>query len=396
MKHIIISLAMTVLVPSCAPAITNAELDRLIPALIQVESGGNDSAVGDFEEILLLDNSVMPLVCYEEQLEDICNVKYAQQTNPNHLSIVIMIKNGGSDTTKKPVPNVLSPKEKEKCSQTQNLQNVKGNLQRKDAINTQKKLDQKNEPLTTETGKKSTRWQGKNLDKKGFQTQNGGSQKKLDSDHTVQRTNLNDQKNNISYPYGLNKQPEDAALSAGMTRICGYYNGTTQILYLKINNSIQVSLDLTELLSEQSIKLSKSETNVSCCVLIATQLYTLIQEIGLKNGQTQFPLIFQKELKAGFFYMPESTYKIKTKYARAVGCLQIWPVMVKDVNRITASKYTLADRYNRQKSIAICRAYMSHYGKRWTIEQAARHWNSGPSTTKVTDKYWNKVRKELK
>ena len=80
---------------------------------------------------------------------------------------------------------------------------------------------------------------------------------------------------------------------------------------------------------------------------------------------------------------------------KAVGCLQIWPVMVKDVNRITASKYTLADRYNRQKSIAICRAYMNHYGKRWTIEQAARHWNSGPSTTKGTDKYWNKVRKEL-
>ena len=80
---------------------------------------------------------------------------------------------------------------------------------------------------------------------------------------------------------------------------------------------------------------------------------------------------------------------------KAVGCLQIWPIMVRDVNQFSASKYTLDDRYNRQKSIAICRAYMSHYGKRWTIEQAARHWNSGPSTTKGTDKYWSKARKEL-
>lgn len=81
---------------------------------------------------------------------------------------------------------------------------------------------------------------------------------------------------------------------------------------------------------------------------------------------------------------------------KAVGCLQIWPVMVQDVNRIAGTHYTLADRLNPAKSVEMARIYFRHYGKSWTVEQAARHWNSGPGSTAGTDKYWNKVRKELK
>lgn len=79
----------------------------------------------------------------------------------------------------------------------------------------------------------------------------------------------------------------------------------------------------------------------------------------------------------------------------AVGCLQIHPVMVKDVNRIAGTTYRLSDRLDRRKSIEMARIYFRHYGKRWTIERAARSWNEGPTSTKGTDNYWRKVKKEL-
>ena len=80
----------------------------------------------------------------------------------------------------------------------------------------------------------------------------------------------------------------------------------------------------------------------------------------------------------------------------AVGCLQIWPIMVEDVNRIAGTAYTLPDRLNPVKSVEMARIYFGHYGKQWTLEQAARHWNSGPNRTTGTDEYWNKIKKELK
>lgn len=80
---------------------------------------------------------------------------------------------------------------------------------------------------------------------------------------------------------------------------------------------------------------------------------------------------------------------------QAVGILQIWPVMVQDVNRISGKAYTLNDRYSPAKSREMARIYFRHYGKKWTVEQASRHWNSGPNKTAGTDGYWEKVKKEL-
>jgi hypothetical protein len=82
---------------------------------------------------------------------------------------------------------------------------------------------------------------------------------------------------------------------------------------------------------------------------------------------------------------------------KAVGCLQIWPIMVEDVNRIAGTSYTLADRKDRQKSIQMARIYLSHYAAGMTTEQAARCWNGGPTGHRKpqTITYWNKVKKEL-
>ena len=83
----------------------------------------------------------------------------------------------------------------------------------------------------------------------------------------------------------------------------------------------------------------------------------------------------------------------------AVGVLQIHPIMVRDVNRILGKdKYSLDDRYDRDKSIQMCKVYLTHYGKDKTTEQLARIWNGGPRghLKEATKKYWIKVRRELK
>ncbi|MCK9482829.1 MAG: lytic transglycosylase domain-containing protein [Candidatus Marinimicrobia bacterium] len=80
----------------------------------------------------------------------------------------------------------------------------------------------------------------------------------------------------------------------------------------------------------------------------------------------------------------------------AVGCLQIHPIFVKDVNRIIGKdKYTLQDRYSRAKSIEMANIYLNHYGG--TIEERARKFNGGPNghQKKATENYWRKVKREL-
>jgi len=84
--------------------------------------------------------------------------------------------------------------------------------------------------------------------------------------------------------------------------------------------------------------------------------------------------------------------------ARAVGCLQIWPVVVEDVNRLSGKSYTPKARLDRQRSVSMAKIYLMHYGKGKTMEQTARIWNGGPAGDKkaATAKYWEKVKKELK
>jgi hypothetical protein len=86
----------------------------------------------------------------------------------------------------------------------------------------------------------------------------------------------------------------------------------------------------------------------------------------------------------------------------AVGVLQIWPIMVREVNRIQEKngsdvRYVYTDRLSVEKSIEmfhIWREYY-HYDSDW--ETIARCWNGGPSGSSHhrTKCYWNKVKKEL-
>ena len=47
---------------------------------------------------------------------------------------------------------------------------------------------------------------------------------------------------------------------------------------------------------------------------------------------------------------------------KAFGCLQIWNIVIQDVNRIYKTRYKHKDAFNKNKSKQICRLYLTHWG----------------------------------
>lgn len=82
----------------------------------------------------------------------------------------------------------------------------------------------------------------------------------------------------------------------------------------------------------------------------------------------------------------------------AVGILQIRPVMVREVNRIGDVEFTLDDRWNVCKSLAMLDIHERHgIGVDGSHESIARTWNGGPKGMGKdgTDIYWTKVKRRL-
>ena len=82
----------------------------------------------------------------------------------------------------------------------------------------------------------------------------------------------------------------------------------------------------------------------------------------------------------------------------AVGCLQIRPIMVREVNRLVGKdSFTLDDRWSKVKSIQMFNILRSHL-KEASNEKIARVWNGGYNGHKKqsTIKYWQKVKKQIK
>lgn len=85
--------------------------------------------------------------------------------------------------------------------------------------------------------------------------------------------------------------------------------------------------------------------------------------------------------------------------------MQITPILVRDVNRIAGTNFTLQDRYDRGKSLQIAELYLKYYGEVYTKKTHkdpddqiyARIWNGGPNGWRKvsTQKYWLAVQKEI-
>ena len=87
------------------------------------------------------------------------------------------------------------------------------------------------------------------------------------------------------------------------------------------------------------------------------------------------------------------------KSEEALGCLQIRPIMLREVNRLLAKNsikkvYTLKDRMSRSKSIEMFNVIRGHIDNP-TDERIARTWNGGYNYGESTLKYWNKVKQKL-
>lgn len=79
----------------------------------------------------------------------------------------------------------------------------------------------------------------------------------------------------------------------------------------------------------------------------------------------------------------------------ALGCLQIRPIMLREVNRILGyNKFKLSDRTSRSKSIEMFNVIRGHLNNP-TDEKIARTWNGGYNYGESTLKYWNKVKCRL-
>ena len=80
-----------------------------------------------------------------------------------------------------------------------------------------------------------------------------------------------------------------------------------------------------------------------------------------------------------------------------LGALQIRPILVRDVNRLTGSSYAHQQVTNRAISIAIASAYLAHYGRNLSDESLARIWQGGPSGHRKssTRAYGKRVMREL-
>jgi hypothetical protein len=92
--------------------------------------------------------------------------------------------------------------------------------------------------------------------------------------------------------------------------------------------------------------------------------------------------------------------KANNKKENAVGCLQIRPIMVREVNRIlrkqkSEQRFTREDRWDCGKSQEMFYIWVNYHHPTSSDEMIARNWNGGPRGYKKqsTEHYWQKVQK---
>ena len=98
----------------------------------------------------------------------------------------------------------------------------------------------------------------------------------------------------------------------------------------------------------------------------------------------------------------ESNGDTNAKRGNSAGILQLTPIAVEQCNKILKEKkskkrYTLADRFNADKSKEMFVLIQEYYNPQHNIEKAIRLWNGGPNySVSRTQKYYQKVMKNYK
>ena len=92
----------------------------------------------------------------------------------------------------------------------------------------------------------------------------------------------------------------------------------------------------------------------------------------------------------------DSAYNSKEN---AIGCLQIRPIMIREINRLSKKKdypqrWVHADAWDCAKSIEMFKIWAKANQTEHLFERSARNWNGGPKGWKknLTIGYWNKCK----
>ena len=169
----------------------------------------------------------------------------------------------------------------------------------------------------------------------------------------------------------------------------------TILMGVYLSSMLEVEHQEKELLNKQHLIDSLTQVNDSLTLRIDTlQRESEIWDFGIQK-KTKFLL--------NAIITIESSNNDSAYHAGedAVGCLQIRPCMVFDVNRILKKQnktvqYTLTDRWSRSRSIEMFHVYCNYYNFT-TLEAMARSWNGGPRgiNKNTTVLYWRKVKEQL-
>lgn len=134
----------------------------------------------------------------------------------------------------------------------------------------------------------------------------------------------------------------------------------------------------------------------------------IILVIFSSEGISQVSLRTQTELQelaeAMIYVESRGNDSAYNKHEEAVGCLQIRPIMVREVNRLLKKRgheerYSLEDRWSRDKSIQMLYVIAREVNREQDnyLEIIARKWNGGyrGHQKDSTERYWQRVERQL-
>ena len=128
--------------------------------------------------------------------------------------------------------------------------------------------------------------------------------------------------------------------------------------------------------------------------------YIQVKEIEIEK---QKPLLITKKpnkslVDALIVVESSGNPKAFNKKEDACGCLQIRPIMLREVNRIlkkqdSKQRFTKEDRWDCEKSKEMFYIWARYHHENSSDEVIARNWNGGPRGYKKqsTEYYWHKV-----
>ena len=171
---------------------------------------------------------------------------------------------------------------------------------------------------------------------------------------------------------------------------------------MKTSNLIigKIAVTVTVITVLGFVSYDKPTTDSEQCVIEDT----ISPEIVSSKTQTDWEIFVEAviQVESGG---NDSAYNKKEK---AAGCLQIRPIMVREVNRVLRKNdimfsYTMEDRWNREMSIEMFDIMAEQVECCLDLTQmeffeiVARKWNGGPRghKKKSTQAYWERIKNQL-